>query len=382
MLPEKCLGGNKVKTANITKLLALILALTLAISMAACGSPTPSSSSEAAPDTTSTDTPSDTSDAPEGSADAGLTEAVTLTFATQDVGTAMYTNASAIANVILPTLPQGSNIDVTTTSPGGVGAPIIVENGDCDLTMGNAAPAKWAAETGILDNPPTTKVRALAGGMGKDFVNVLFTQAFVDKTGITTIEELVEQKYPVRIAVKANGAFGELACTKVLEVLGVDYATVESWGGSVTQTGSDAIVSLLKDDKADITIDHIGAGQAATTELCMTTNMYFPQMSAETLAKLNEVGFDNVEIPAGTWKGQDTAIQSVGSPQVVLVSADVPDDVAYAVTKAICEGKAELANANATLASFDPETAWEALKCGAELHPGAAAYYKDMGYME
>jgi hypothetical protein len=161
-----------------------------------------------------------------------LTVPVNVTFATQDVGSAMYTNASAIANVILPALPTGSAVDVTTTSPGGVGAPIIVENGDCDLTMGNAAPAKWAVETGVLGNPPTPNVRSIAGGMGKDFVNVLFTQAFVDKTGITTVEEVVAKKYPVNIAIKANGAFGELACFKVLEVLGVSYDDVRSWGGN------------------------------------------------------------------------------------------------------------------------------------------------------
>lgn len=309
-------------------------------------------------------------------------KAVNLTFATQDVGTSMYVYASALTQLFEGQLPPGSSVDVTTTSPGGVGAPIIVENGDTDVTLGNAAPAKWSGEEGILGNPPTTKVRAIAGGLSRDFINVLFTQDFVNKTGITTIEELVEKQYPVRIAVKSSGAFGEMACSKVLEVLGVDYDTVKSWGGTVTQTGSDAIVSLLKDSKADMTIDHLASGQAATTELCMTTNMFFPQMSAETIAKLNEVGFNNVEIAPGTWKGQDTAIQSVGSPQVVLVSADVPDDIVYLMTKAIAEGKERLVTASSALSVFEPSKAWEPLNCGAELHPGAKRYYTEMGYIK
>jgi TRAP transporter TAXI family solute receptor len=310
------------------------------------------------------------------------TKPVFLTFATQDVGSAMYTYASAIAGVILPALPQGSNIDVTTTSPGAVGAPIIVEKGDCDLTMGNTAPAKWAAETGILGNPPTTKVRSIAGGMGINFINVLFTQSFVDKTGIKTVEEVITKKYPIRIAIKANGAFGELACAKVLEVLGVNYDMVRSWGGTVTQTGTDAIVSLLKDGKADLTIDHVGAGQAATTELCMTTAMYFPELSTSTRAKLNSEGFDNVDIPATTWKGQTNTIKSVGSPQVVLCSAELDDDTVYRITKGICENKETLVQADASLKYFDPVTAWDPLKTGAKLHPGAERYYRDKGYIK
>lgn len=369
-----------MKHKSLKKAITFVLALAISTAIfTGCGDSSPSqSASSEAPSASGSD----------GSADSGtgtdstLSSPVSLTFATQDVGTAMYMYASSIANVWTPALPAGSNVDVTTTSPGGVGAPIIVENGDCDITLGNAAPAKWAVEDGLLGNPPTQNVRAIAGGLGKDFVNVLFTQSFVDRTGITTVEELIEQQYPVRIAIKANGAFGELACSKVLEALGVDYDTINSWGGSVTQTGSDAIVSLLKDDRADMTIDHLGAGQSATTELCMTAKMYFPQLSDDTLNKLKEAGFDDMEIPAGTWSGQTEAIKSVGSQQVLLCSANLPDDVVYVLTKALCEGKADLVNSNATLDAFDPETAYDPLKLGAPIHPGAEAYYREMGYMQ
>lgn len=311
-----------------------------------------------------------------------VTEPVEITFATQDVGTTAYVYASTMANLFTDAFPGGSVIDVTTTSPGGVGSPVILENNQCNVTISNGAPAKWACDTGILGNPPTESVRGLAGGLDKAILNVIFTQAFVDKTGITTVEELVAQKYPIRIAVKSSGAFGELACNKVLEVLGVSYDDVESWGGSVTQTGSDAIVSLLKDGKADMTIDHIAPGQSATSELCMTADMYFPQLSDDTLEKLTNEGFDYTVIPAGTWSGQDVEIKTVGSPQVILVSANLDDAAVYTMTKALCENTQTLVNASAALEAFDPETAWEPIKLGAPIHPGAEAYYKEMGYME
>jgi len=307
---------------------------------------------------------------------------VNLTFAAQEVGTTAYVYASAIANIFQDGLPAGSNIEVTTTSPGGVGAPVVLEQGQCDLIISNGAPAKWAATTGILGNPPVKNVRSIGGGLDEAFINVMFTQAFVDKTGIKTLEELVEKKYPVRIAIKSPGTFGELACARVLEAYGVNYDTVKSWGGSVTHTGSAAIGSLLKDGKADMTIDHVGPGQAATTELCMTTKMFFPQMSDAALKKLSLVGFDAYTIRPNTWNGQTQAIKSCGSPQLVLVSADVSEAAVYAMTKALCENTDKLVNASAALKVFDPAHAWEPLKVGAPLHPGAERYYKEKGYIK
>lgn len=370
---------------TVKKLLALSMAAVMAAGLAGC--------SGSAETTTAADSKAETQAEAKTEAQAGggesqtggaytVTDPVEITFATQDVGTTAYVYASTMANLFSDAFPSSSVIDVTTTSPGGVGSPVILENKQCNVTISNGAPAKWAAETGILGNPPTESVRGLAGGLDKAILNVIFTQSFVDKTGITTVEELVAQKYPVRIAVKSSGAFGELACNKVFEVLGVSYEDIESWGGSVTQTGSDAIVSLLKDGKADMTIDHIAPGQSATSELCMTAKMYFPQLSDDTLEKLTKEGFDYTVIPAGTWSGQETEIKTVGSPQVILVSADLDDAIVYTMTKALCENTQTLVNASAALEAFDPETAWEPIKLGAPIHPGAEAYYREMGYMK
>jgi hypothetical protein len=317
------------------------------------------------------------------SAEPVLTAPVTLTFSTQDVGGAMYVYASVLASIWSQALPAGSRVDVLTTSPGGVGAPIIIQNEDADITLGNAAPAKWAYEEGILGHPPTRNVRAIAGGLGTDFVNVLFTQSFVNRTGITTMEELIEKQHPVRIVAPPPGSFGELAARHVLGALGVDYDTVRGWGGSAELLSWDAIVAMLRDDRADIVLSHVGAGQPATTELTMTTNMFFPQLAQSTLDGLVNVGFAPVGIPAGSWNGQEEAIQSVGSQVVVLVHASLPDDLIYFLVRSIStpEGRQEMVNAHAGLAAFNPASAHDALLLGAPIHPGAEAAYRAMGYM-
>lgn len=309
-------------------------------------------------------------------------EKIHLTFATQEVGTGAYQYASAVSNVFLKGLPEGSNVDLTTESPGAVGAPIVIENAQADIIMSNAGPAKWSKETGILGKEATPSVRAIAGGLGHDFLNVLFTKEFVDKTGIITVEELVEKKYPVRIAIKKTGTLGNLATVKLFESLGVTFDDIKSWGGSVDFLGGDAIKIYIQDGKADITVDHVAAGQANTTELCMTKDMFFPQLSDETLAKLVENGFDYIEIEANTWNKQTEVIKSVGTQQIVLVHKDLPEEVAYDLTKALVENKDELASQIASLSHFNPEVAGTIEQTGVELHPGAEKYFKEQGYLK
>lgn len=314
-------------------------------------------------------------------ASAELTAPVNLSFAAQEVGTAAYNYAAALQAVMIEGLPEGSTINITTDSPGGVGAAILIENGVAELIMSNSAPAKWSKEAGVLGNDPTPSVQALAGGMGHDFVNVMFTQKFVNETGITTVEELVEKQYPVKIVIKTPGTLGELAAEKVFEAAGVTFDDIRAWGGVVEMTGGDAIKSGLQDDLYDMTIDHIGAGQANTTELCLTHDMYDVQMGDELMAKLVEMGFDYITVEPNTWNGQTEEIRTVGSQQCVLVPADMDEEVAYALTKAMAEGKESLAASVAAMGYFDPSIAGSIALTGVELHPGAARYYTEMGWL-
>ena len=320
-------------------------------------------------------------DAAKPAADAN--KEVKLTFAAQEVGTAAYNYAAALQGVMLKELPKGSKIDITTTSPGGVGAPVIVNNAEeGDIVMSNAGPAKWSFEQAKdkYKFGGCKNIAAIAGGIGNDFVNIMFTKEFVDKTGCKTIEEAIQKKIPFRMVIKKNGTFGELSAEKVFEALGVTFKDAEAWGAKVEKTGGDAIKSGLQDGLYDITIDHIGAGQSNTTELCMTHSMYDVQLEKATMEKLRTMGYEYVKVPANTWKGQDKEITTVGSQQVVLVSSTMDDATAYKLAKAICEHKEDLAKAQAAMKFLDPAKAGTKIMAGAPVHPGALKYYKEKGY--
>ena len=113
------------------KTLALLLAVLMLVSvLSACGTTaeTPAApTAEATAETMGTETPEEES----------ALEAQDLIFATMDVGTSIYTYSSAIANILLEYLPEGSTIDVPTTSPGGLGAAYLLAQGKSDLIIVN-----------------------------------------------------------------------------------------------------------------------------------------------------------------------------------------------------------------------------------------------------
>ena len=309
-----------------------------------------------------------------------LKEPVKLTFAAQEVGTGAYSVSAAIQGVMLKGVPAGSTIDLTTNSPGGVGAPILIQRGRAQIIVANAGPSQWSYERSAEEYQfgGCPDVRSLVGGLGHAFVNVMFTKKFVEETGITTMEEVIAKKHPIRLITKKNGSLGELTAERVIEACGIsvkDFQAFAKW----EKTGTDAIKSGIQDDLYDATIDHIDAGQSTTTEICLTHDMHFVQLADETLANLQKMGYAPLVMEAGTWNKQDKAIRTMGSQQNVIVSVSMEEDVAYALTKAICENKEEIAKAVASLSWFDPNTAGKRELNGAPLHPGAIRYYKEAG---
>lgn len=317
-----------------------------------------------------------------GAALGEVTEPVSLRFAAQEEGTAAYSYAYALQTAMLDVLPDGSEIELTEDSPGGVGAPVFLSNGNTDLIMSNSVPAKESYTTGLPGQEITENIAALAGGLGQDFVNVMFTRKFVEETGITTIEEVAERQYPIRLICKKEGTLGELTAERVFEALGVSFDDIIAWGGAVERTSGDKIVSSLQEDAYDMTIDHVGVGQSNTTTLCLTHEMVDVQMGDELLERLREMGYADITVAPNTWNGQTEAIRTVGSQQCVLVRADMDEALACLLTQAICEEKDLLAAMVPAMKSFDPANAGDIAITGVPLHPGAERYYRENGLLD
>ncbi|MCB1800117.1 MAG: TAXI family TRAP transporter solute-binding subunit [Gammaproteobacteria bacterium] len=85
-------------------------------------------------------------------------------------------------------------------------------------------------------------------------------------------------------------------------------------------------------------------------------------------------------IPAGTYRGQDHAIDSVGLWSLILVRPDLDEETAYRLARAIHLGQESLAE-RLEQGRYTRATNTVAQVPGARLHPGAARYYREIGLL-
>jgi hypothetical protein len=97
---------------------------------------------------------------------------------------------------------------------------------------------------------------------------------------------------------------------------------------------------------------------------------------------MKEFGYKEGFVPAGAFRGVDKPIPTlVRDGTVIYGRTDMPDDFAYALAKAMDEHQELLQWANASMNwSYNWRTVWKAFDI--PLHPGAAKYYKEVGYMK
>ncbi|QJR10708.1 hypothetical protein DSM104443_01776 [Usitatibacter rugosus] len=86
-------------------------------------------------------------------------------------------------------------------------------------------------------------------------------------------------------------------------------------------------------------------------------------------------------IPAGLYPNNPQETKTYGVLATLVTSAKVPDEQVYAVVKAVFDNFEEFKKLHPALANLKPE---EMVKNGlsAPLHPGAAKYYKEKGWIK
>jgi TRAP transporter TAXI family solute receptor len=94
---------------------------------------------------------------------------------------------------------------------------------------------------------------------------------------------------------------------------------------------------------------------------------------------LDELGpaFQKGIVPAGTYKGQNEAIQLPMLLLGVTVRADFPEETAYKITKTLIESQKELQAVHSVGKEWTTENALK--KPPAPFHPGAVKYFKEKG---
>jgi len=194
--------------------------------------------------------------------------------------------------------------------------------------------------------------------------------------GIKSLAEIRERKLPVRILTD-----GQPSEAPVLAYYGLDKASVESWGGSIqsphdvtAETPFDVVISSLASPANN-------PESSFWTTLTVAHKLHFLDLPDDLLDKMvKEADMVRTTARWGVLRGVDRAIKTVGrSGEVVFGRVDMPDDIAYAAARGIDRARGEL-KWFVRPYSIDPRTVGDGK--GVPLHPGAARYYREMGYID
>jgi TRAP transporter TAXI family solute receptor len=302
---------------------------------------------------------------------------VTLAFATLDTGSAWYVYGATVAELLRKTLPAGSNIDVKPRS-GGVGNPRLVAKNETPLGFGFTVTNRWAYEGKEAYDARLDNLRGLVGGLDTYYLVAIAAR----KLPVASIKEIKDKKVPIKMFTQPVGSLGEFAGRQLLRSAGVSYADIKSWGGSTQHVGYNVIVDAFRDGRADILFAVVTPKHPSVSEIVTSVDVRFIGLDPATITALGPLGYNPATMPADTFKGQTEPVKTVGFPTVLITNKDLPEPIAYTVTKTVVENKDALVRGHAGLVEFDPATAWRPEKVGVPLHPGAERLYREKGWMK
>ncbi len=155
-----------------------------------------------------------------------------------------------------------------------------------------------------------------------------------------------------------------------------DFALATEYKGS-------EMAKQICDDNIDAMVYAIGHPAAAIKEAATTCDVKLISVVGAPVDKLiaDNSFYRVATIPGGMYTGTDEDVTTFGVGATLVTSADVPEDVAYVVAKAVMSNLDDFRKLHPAFANLD---AAEMVSDGlsAPLHPGAEKAYKELGLIE
>ena len=312
----------------------------------------------------------------------GSAQADEIKFGAMPLGSIWYVFAASVAKHIAPALPPGSKVDIIARG-GGIGNPIIVNEKKADVAFANVCTSVWAmdGEPEIYKGKKYGDIRALLGGLNEIFLVGMLTEDYIRRTGNDTLEKALTSKQPPRIIMKPAGSTVPPSVRMVLEGLGLSFDKYKANGGQIIQVDVGQIPGMMRDGRADLYFESASPGHPATVEASTTVAVRFLDLPDRSLKLMEKNGLKVVSMPVH-FKGQRGPVKAVDFGTNLIVHKDMPDNLAYAITRAVVENRDAIVAENKAMQGFVANEAWKPENTGIPLHPGALRYYKEKGWMK
>ncbi len=314
----------------------------------------------------------------------GLDKPIKLTFGAPGMGSAPYIFSAAVAEAIKKALPAGSSVMIS--SGGSFENLARLESGDIEAAHVTSIILSAGLHGRKPFNSAVKNIRILSGITPPTLNEFHF---IVGKdVPVNSFNEIRDKKYPLKLVTRTVGVAGEIMTDSVFRAYGFNYDDIKKWGGTVTMAALSTGFELMKDGR----VEAFGCSHTYPTALINDLIKdrggrlkWFSIDDQSIFAKLEELGMPKVILPKGHYTGLESEVSTICGPEIIAMNANVSNDVAYAMIKAICENSESIRASHGAVSTFTPEMAYKwalSFTKYVPLHPGVEKYFREKGYMK
>jgi len=266
---------------------------------------------------------------------------------------------------------------------GGTRIPILVDQKKFDFGFANPS---GLARMALLGAGPYRKKLALrAIGVFPSWDRLVF--AVRGDTGIRSLEEIKEKKYPLSVSTRSGGKYHTTlyAIDEVLRGYGFSLADIEKWGGKLLRAASPsdpARAQQIRSGAADAVFDE---GIKSWGELALESGMRFLPVREEVLRRMERLGFPGAALTRTAFPTLKEEITTVDfSGWTFFCHRKLPGALACQMAMAIdlCHDRIRADHLNRTTMTMQEFCrGGEGGALTIPLHPGAKKYYREKGYL-
>ena len=295
---------------------------------------------------------------------------VQLNFSTGSMGGGFYAIGGGLADFATKHVP---GVEITSVTSGGVNENINrLDSGQAEMGMLNTIDPPLAFE----GKPPYKKTYDKMRGMG--ILYLQYGQPFtLANTGIKTYLDL---KGKTVCAGSPGGSMHQQFFDWV-KIHGIDP---EKDFKKVVYLPAREAMEALKAGQVDAVMEVSTLPTPTISELALTHDLVLITFAEGYREKLTEAQpqYLPLSVPAGTYKGIDSPVETVGSGAMWGARVDVDENVIYEIVKALYspEGLEYMGKVHAAGKGMSLENAakWTPIP----LHPGAERFFKEAGVLK
>lgn len=177
-----------------------------------------------------------------------------------------------------------------------------------------------------------------------------------------------------RVGVGPVGSGAESGSRILLEFAGLTYKDITPIMVPFSQSAD-----RLRDGQLEAAVFGVAVPAATVIDLATMHKIRLIELKGEYRKRLQEKHptYVNITIPAGTYRGIDKDVETVGQGSGLLTREDIPADDVYKITKALYEHAEEIAEIHPAGKSIKIKDAAKGIFL--PFHEGALRYFKEKG---